>query len=168
MLSLSKKTDYALLALSYLAGVDRERAANTREIADHYTIPAELLAKILQRLAKARLVISTAGPTGGYRLARSASEISVATIVEAIDGPPAITQCMKLSDNACEQSNRCTIRQPLARINARILQMLSLISLAEIASDDSQETVYPIFRHAPSATTIPLTRANASAGEHVT
>jgi len=153
MLSLNKKTDYALLALTYLAHIEVGRAANTREIADQYAIPVELLAKVLQRLSKARLVVSTSGPAGGYRLARSAAEISVGTIIEAVDGPPAITQCMKLSDNGCEQMKRCTIRKPLARINARILQMLSLISLAEIASDEAEVTFYPILRQAPGAIT---------------
>src|SRR5579862_676129 len=151
MLNLSKKTDYVLLALTYLAGTDIARAASAREIAQQHAIPVELLAKILQRLAKAHLVVSTSGPTGGYRLARSAEAISVAAIVEAIDGPPAIAQCMKRSDNGCDQLNRCTIRRPLARINARILQMLSLISLAELARDDAEGTFYPILRYTEPA-----------------
>lgn len=146
MLSLSKKTDYALLALSYLAHGYPDRAANTREIAEHYTIPVELLAKILQKLSKAHLVVSTPGPTGGYRLARPAAAISVATIIEAVDGPPAITHCMRIVGNRCEQLNRCTIRKPLARINARILQMLSLISLDEINHEEADETGYPVLK----------------------
>lgn len=136
MLSLSKKTDYALLALSYLTEVGAERAANTREIAEKYDIPVELLAKILQRLAKAGLVGSTAGPTGGYRLARKPESISVGAVIEIVDGTPAIAQCFRVDGHTCEQLDKCTIRTPLERINTRILQMLDLISLAEIARDD--------------------------------
>ena len=136
MLSLSKKTDYALLALSYLTEVGAGRAANTREIAEKYDIPVELLAKILQRLARAELVTSTAGPTGGYRLAKAAESISVGAVIQIIDGTPAIAQCFRADGHACEQLDKCTIRTPLERINARILQMLDLISLAEIARDD--------------------------------
>lgn len=136
MLSLSKKTDYALLALSYLTEVGADRAANTREIADKYDIPVELLAKILQKLAKGRLITSTAGPTGGYRLARSPESISIGAVIEIVDGTPAIAQCMKTDAHFCDQQNKCTIRHPLERINARLLQMLSLISLAEITRDD--------------------------------
>jgi Rrf2 family protein len=136
MLSLSKKTDYALLALSYLTEVGAERAANTREIAEKYDIPVELLAKILQRLAKAGLVTSTAGPTGGYRLARKPESISVGAVIEIVDGTPAIAQCFKVDGHICEQLDKCTIRTPLERINTRILQMLDHISLAEIARDD--------------------------------
>jgi Rrf2 family protein len=156
MLSLSKKTDYALLALSYLARSESGRAANTKEIAEQYDIPVEMLAKILQKLAKARLITSTAGPTGGYRLARPATEITVAAAIEAVDGPPAIVQCMKREGNRCEQLGKCTIRKPLTRINMRILQMLSLISLAEISGDDLDETGYPIMTHVRRRKTEPV------------
>ena len=136
MLSLSKKTDYALLALSHLAKAEHGRAVNTREIADHFAIPVELLAKILQRLAKAQLVASTPGPSGGYRLAKPAGAISIAAVISVIEGPTAIAHCMKTFDNQCDQHNRCTIRHPLARINERIFKMLDLISLAEINRED--------------------------------
>ena len=95
MLSLSKKTDYALLALCYLTQSGTDRAVNTKEIAEQYDIPLELLAKILQKLAKYKLVTSIAGPTGGYRLARTPEAISIGAVIEAIDGPPAIVHCMK-------------------------------------------------------------------------
>ena len=136
MLSLSKKTDYALLALSYLTETGSGRAANTREIAEKYDIPVELLAKVLQRLARAGLVTSTAGPTGGYRLAKTPESISVGAVIQIVDGTPAIAQCFRADGHGCEQLDKCTIRTPLERINARIVQMLDLISLAEIARDD--------------------------------
>ncbi len=141
MLSLSKKTDYALLALSHLARAEAGRAVNTREIADQYAIPSELLAKILQKLAKAGLVVSTPGPTGGYKLGRPATAISIGQVIHTIDGPTAITHCMKVGENRCDQHNHCTIRHPLERINTRILQMLNLISLAEINRDDSRHDI---------------------------
>lgn len=136
MLSLSKKTDYALLALSYLTHAGADRAVNTKELAEKYSIPHELLAKIMQRLAKAGLVISTSGPAGGYRLARSPEAISIGLVIEVIDGPPAIIHCMKSSGNSCDQHDKCTIRDPLAQINIRILQMLNLVSLAEISREE--------------------------------
>jgi len=159
MLSLSKKTDYALLALCYLSSLDRvdgERAANTKEIAEQYDIPVEMLAKILQKLAKARLITSSAGPTGGYRLARPAAEITVAAAIEAVDGPPAIAQCLKRDAQRCEQLDKCTIRKPLTRINMRILQMLSLISLAEISGDEEDTVGYPILKFSRRRTAGPV------------
>ncbi|CCW34436.1 transcriptional regulator, BadM/Rrf2 family [Chthonomonas calidirosea] len=144
MISLSKQTDYGLLALSYLAHVKTGRAVNAREIAIEYGIPQELLAKILQRLARARLVVSTAGPNGGYRLAKPAEQISIGAVIEAIDGPPAFVYCMKEEHlNACEQMPRCTIRAPLARINARLRQMLNLITLAEICGGEAPAVQVP-------------------------
>jgi Rrf2 family protein len=147
MLSLSKKADYALLALSYLAHSTAARAVNTKEIAEQYAIPVELLAKILQRLARAQLVVSTPGPTGGYRLARGPETISIGSVVAAIDGAPAITHCMKADGNVCGQHDRCTVRLPLERINTRILQMLELISIAEISRDEAQQTDIAVRLH---------------------
>jgi Rrf2 family protein len=144
MLSLSKKTDYALLALCHLARGGRERAANTREIAEQFDLPVELLAKVLQRLAKANLLVSTSGPTGGYRLARSADEITVGAVVAAVDGTPAIIHCMKTVNGDCGQLTKCTIRGPLERVNARILQMLNLTSLSEIAGDEIGFATIPL------------------------
>src|SRR5437868_4789132 len=106
MLSLSKKTDYALLALSYLARVESGRAVRTREIAEQYDLPVELLAKILQKLAKEGLLVSTPGPAGGYSLGRSPVEITIGSVVKAIDGQPAFVHCQKTSHNSCEQHDK--------------------------------------------------------------
>ena len=159
MLSLSKKTDYALLALSYLTEVGAERSANTKEIAEKYDIPVELLAKVLQRLAKGRLITSTAGPAGGYRLARAPEAISIGTVIEIVDGTPAIAQCMKTDAHFCDQQSKCTIRHPLARINARILQMLSLISIAEITRDDPTESAIPFLSRRETLTPLAIEAA---------
>ena len=123
LITLSKKTDYALLALSYLARLEPGRAANTKAIAEQFDIPLELLAKILQQLTRAEIVLSTAGPTGGYRLARDPQAISVGAVVQLIDGAPALMQCMREAGD-CEQLRKCTIRTPLANINTRIYEML--------------------------------------------
>ena len=93
MLRLSKKADYALLAMRHLAArVDRE-AVSARELAESYDIPPELLAKVLQKLVKARLLESHQGIRGGYGLARPAGAVSVAEVIQAIDGPLTVTAC---------------------------------------------------------------------------
>ncbi len=143
MLSLSRKTDYALLALAYLTRLPAGRAANTREIAESDALPVELLAKILQQLTKAKILASTPGPTGGYRLARAPEAISIGAIVEVIDGPPALMPCMAASPT-CDHVHRCVIRKPLARINARIFQMLNHMSLAEVAGTEADAPAYPL------------------------
>ncbi len=135
MLSMTKRADYALLALSYLASVAQDeprRLVNTKEIADQFEIPQELLAKLLQTLAKNGLVASHPGPTGGYRLLRPAAQISVAHVMTLVDGPVSLLNCSNGQGETCKQFSRCTIRDPLAEIESRVKTLLEAISIAEI------------------------------------
>ena len=93
MLRLSKKADYALMAMKHLATRPDAASASAREIAEQYDIPIELMAKVLQRLARRGLLTSHQGTRGGYRLARACGAISVADIIQAIDGPLTVTAC---------------------------------------------------------------------------
>lgn len=131
MFTFTKKADYALLALSFLATEGMGRLVGPREVAQRYDIPAELLAKVMQTLAKHRLVASVPGPTGGYRLALQPHEISVAAVVEAVDGPLAITQCWD-DFGECAQSRNCHLRGPLARIQEEMASLLRETSLVEL------------------------------------
>ena len=131
MLRLSKKADYGLLALQHLAVEAPAGVASARAIAERYDIPVELLAKVLQQLARLGLVAAQKGAHGGYYLARPAAAISLAEVVEAIDGPLAITACGR-EDERCEQFGTCTVRDPLSRVKARILSVLQDVTLAEM------------------------------------
>jgi Rrf2 family protein len=136
VLRLSKKTDYALMAMKHLAlqSAGGPGAASAREIAEHYDIPIELLAKILQRLARRGLLTSHQGTRGGYSLARPASVISIADVIQAVDGPLTVTAC-SVHDTACGQYSKCNVRDPLWRIKDRILTSLATCTLDEIATD---------------------------------
>ena len=134
MLRLSKKTDYALMAISHLASDPRRRAASAREIAEKYDIPAELMGKVLTRLARSGLLISHQGIHGGYTLAQPPAATSVATVIEAIDGPLTMTACTPDHDQ-CDQFSKCTVRDPLHRIRNRIAAVLAECSIAEITVD---------------------------------
>ena len=103
-----------------------------REIAELYAIPAELLAKVLQKLVRARLLVSVQGTRGGYRLAGDPRTLTVADVIQAIDGPVAVTACSP-DDHACEQYEHCGIRDPLWKIKSRIVDALATVSLAELA-----------------------------------
>lgn len=141
MLRLSKKTDYGLLALQYLATEAPSGVASARAIAERYDIPVELLAKVLQHLARLGFVAAQKGAHGGYHLARPAATISLAEVVQAIDGPLAITACGP-EDDRCEQFGRCSVRDPLARVKDRILTVLQTMTLAEMAPDESMPIVW--------------------------
>lgn len=133
MFTFTKKVDYALLALSFLAVEGQERLVGPREIAGRYDIPPELLAKVMQTLARHRLVVSVPGPTGGYRLERAAAALSVAEVVEAMEGPLAIAQCWEVSGlDGCAQARHCTLRGPLARIQEEMTRLLRAMTVEEV------------------------------------
>jgi Rrf2 family protein len=132
MFSLTKKTDYALIALCCLAQEPDGRPMNTKVIAEKYHLPGELLAKILQQLARKALVTSTSGPTGGYRLSRAAHQISVADVINAVDGRPVVVQCLKSGREGCEQFDTCTIRNPMEMVQRRMAQVLEEMTIRDL------------------------------------
>jgi len=135
MLRLSKKADYALMAMKHLARKpDASASTSAREIAEQYDIPIELMAKVLQRLARSGLLTSHQGTRGGYTLSRTTGSISVADIIQAIDGPLTVTAC-STDDEQCEQFMKCNVRDPLWKIKDRILSALAECSLTEISTD---------------------------------
>ncbi|MBS1817085.1 MAG: Rrf2 family transcriptional regulator [Acidobacteria bacterium] len=134
MLRLSKKADYALIAMKHLA-LRRDGSSSAREIAGLYDIPIELLAKILQRLVRRGLLLSQQGTRGGYQLARVPSLISVADVIQAIDGPVTVTACSSSEGTHCEQFAKCNVRDPLWRVRERILSALGECTIAELAAD---------------------------------
>ena len=134
MLRLSKKADYALMAMKHLAQNGGASSTSAREIAEQYDIPIELMAKVLQRLVRIGLLTSTQGTRGGYTLGRAAEAISVADVIEAIDGPFTVTACSTDKHN-CEQFSKCSIRDPLWQIRERIAATLGTVTIAEMAAD---------------------------------
>jgi Rrf2 family protein len=137
MLRFTKRADYGLMAIHYIAIHDDLGAVGVKRIAEEFAIPQQLLAKILQRLAKKRLIVSQNGPKGGYVLTRRASEISIGEVIRALEGPISIVSCIEDSD--CPQMERCSLRRPITKLQAAITQMLDSMSLAELTSDDIPE-----------------------------
>lgn len=144
MLRLSKKSDYALIAMKHLAmRPDGGASSSSREISESYDIPLELLAKVLQRLVRARLLLSEQGTRGGYRLGRNAASISVADVIQAVDGPVSVTACSP-DDHNCDQYSKCSIRDPLWKIKSLLLEALTNVTVAEMAAEaDAPAAVAP-------------------------
>jgi Rrf2 family protein len=142
MLKLTKKADYGLMAMKHLAEHAHEGACSAKDVAESYGIPPEALAKILQRLAKAGLLHSQHGMNGGYTLARNAWEISAYEVIRAIDGPLFITSCITVRGE-CGQSDKCTIREPLRKVNESIEAVLRRIKIADMAEHPEAEVVAP-------------------------
>ena len=106
-------------------------ARSAKDIAEAYHIPPQLLAKILQTLARASLLVSHAGSTGGYALARSASEITAFEVIRAIDGPLFITSCITIH-GTCDLAGHCTIKEPLRKVNDSIKDLLNGIRISDL------------------------------------
>ena len=140
MLRLSKKADYALMAMKHLAARQDQASCSAREIAEAYEIPLELLAKVLQRLVRARLLLSVQGTRGGYRLSRAAAAIPVADVIQAVDGPLTVTACSD-DDQNCEQYSKCSIRDPLWKIRGRIVDALMKVSIADLNDEPAAQQV---------------------------
>ena len=140
MLRLSKKADYALLAMRHLAAHSDRGAVSARELAEAYDLPPELLAKVLQKLVRGRLLTSLQGIRGGYGLARPAAAISVADVIQAVDGPLTVTACSETNHN-CDQYTKCNIRDPLWHIKDRIVSALAATSIAGLATDLTPMTI---------------------------
>ena len=140
MLRFTKRADYGLMAIHYIASHEDGGAVSVRRIAEEFAIPPELLAKILQKLARERLIVSQNGPRGGYVLARRPIEITVGHVVRALEGPINIVECLE-EDSDCPQMARCNLRRPVQKIQAAISQMLDTMTLAELVGDDVPDLI---------------------------
>ena len=137
MLKLTKKADYALMAMKHLAEHANGGSMSAKDVADAYGMPPEALAKILQRLAKAGLLQSQHGTNGGYTLARAARTISAFEVIQAIDGPLFITSCITVRGE-CDQSDRCNIREPLRKVNESIEAVLKRIKISHMREEPEE------------------------------
>jgi Rrf2 family protein len=134
MLRLTKKADYGLMALKYLAEHPEVASQSAKDISEAYGIPPQLLAKILQRLTKVGLLRSHAGINGGYSLSRDAATITAFEVIYAIDGPLFITSCGPSAETgrSCDLLDSCTIKEPLSKVNDTISDVLKAIRIADL------------------------------------
>ncbi|MCH8823906.1 MAG: Rrf2 family transcriptional regulator [Planctomycetes bacterium] len=137
MLLITRKTDYALLALASLANLEPQ-GTSARELSERLHLPLPVLRNILKQLARSGVLKSTRGTKGGYRLAKPPSEISLAELVEAIEGPLRLTRCCPTPENESEQECKleetCIIQMNVRKVHARLMEFLGEVKLAEIAA----------------------------------
>lgn len=131
MIKLSKKVEYAMIAILHLANRQSDEPVSSREIADSYNIPPELLGKVLQRLVKSNFIKSVQGTNGGYQLVRPLDSLSLYTLIDEIEGPLHITQCTShdvITCN-CRQLDECTIKHAVGEIQLEINHFFQNITL---------------------------------------
>lgn len=134
MLRIGKLTDYGTVVMTALARDDRRVSAS--EVATDLKLSLEAARKVLKLLSKAELVEATRGAQGGYQLARPAADISMAEIIEALEGPIALTEC-SIHDHRCSVEQSCHARGNWHLINRAIRLALDQVSLADMAAPGS-------------------------------
>ena len=133
MVRLSKKAEYGLIAIRHIAAQHQSGVVTAKEISTLYGISFELLAKVMQKMARAGLLFSHQGVHGGYTLAKPPAEIAVASIIQSIEGTtPVIAQCMAEGADTCTVFTVCTIKSPLSKVQANIERAFSSMTLLEI------------------------------------
>jgi FeS assembly SUF system regulator len=141
MLRMSRLTDYATVLLATLAG-EPARVQTAASLAEQTRIAAPTVCKLLKQLQRAALVTSTRGPRGGYQLARPAAQISAAAILDALEGPLALTDCSAGHGN-CEIEDTCRVGRVWQRLNLAIRRSLYEVSLAQLAGLDAAPARLP-------------------------
>lgn len=152
MLSITRKADYALIAMADLAR-QHPAVVCTRDLSERRCIPIPVLRKILTMLAGSKLVVSIQGPTGGFRLSRPPREITLADVIAAIEGPFRFVDCAIVAGRrprrTCEQKSACPVIGPMRKVHGLLEQCLAGVSIADLASDMVPDTV-TLSRAAPS------------------
>ena len=133
MLRLNKLSDYALVVMQYVSSHPASALHTTRELAKATHLPTTTVVKLLKLLLDADLLTSRRGVNGGYTLSRSASQISITAIIEAVEGRMGFTEC-QTSPGLCDLEGRCRIQVNARIISEMICQTLSAISLADLTA----------------------------------
>jgi FeS assembly SUF system regulator len=146
MFKLSKKADYGLIAVKHLAMHRSEnQACSANEIAEEYGISTTLMAKVLQKLARNSLVAAKHGSTGGYQLVKDPDRISALDVITAIDGPVLIISCVTSHGN-CDASSKCSVREPLRRVNESVMNVLSTVTIAQMCDEPQEQQMLVALR----------------------
>ena len=140
MIRVSKMADYGVVAISYMAR-DPKLHYSAAQVSRNTGVPLPSASKVLKLLAKANILYSRRGATGGYRLSKDPHHISVADLVIAIDGPIAITDCLEqTSGNTCSLEEICFVRKPWQKVSKAIQVALEEVTLADIAGSYPKST----------------------------
>ena len=131
-LQLTRGGEYAIRAMSYLAKFPDGHVASLHDIGQAQDIPESFLAKILQSLVHSGLAVSQRGAHGGFALARPATEITMRDVIEAVDGPVALNQCVLWPED-CERSGDCELHKAWMRAQAQLMDVLGTVTLRSLS-----------------------------------
>jgi len=132
-----RNTDYALRAMVTLAVAYGDKPISARELAQQEDVAYQLICKLLQRLHNAGYVRSLMGPAGGYRLAKAPSEITLADIVNVLQGPVMLNRCVQPAES-CPRKPSCVVSAKLQEIQKTLDDYLSSITLEQLIEENEK------------------------------
>lgn len=132
MIKLSKLTDYAVIILGRMATGDG-KLETASGLSEKTGLPEPTVAKVLKLLAKGGLIVSTRGVNGGYVLSKTPSEINMASVITALEGPVQLTSCtIEGGDECCSHSPNCTMKGKWNPVNDAMQKALEDVTLAQM------------------------------------
>lgn len=134
MMELTRKGEYAIRGIIYLARLPQGKVALVSDIAEATKVPQTFLAKIFQSFAKLGLVNSYRGTGGGFMLARPAAQISLREVVEAVEGPIVPNRCL-LGEGMCELGAKCLVHPVWRKVQGQVVQILDSVTIEELARE---------------------------------
>lgn len=153
MIRITKQTDYAMVLLTYVAHQARDSVHTARDLASATGVPRPMVGKILKALTREGLLESHRGARGGYSLSRAPEQLSLGSIVDALEGPMALTECLEESTSNCSIVSLCPVRTNWQLINDAIRGTLEEISLADLAQPISFQAPKPVTKPADASMT---------------
>lgn len=123
MLRLSKRVEYALMALLHM-DEQGDQVVSVAELAALYQIPVEMLGKVMQSLARSGVVTSVHGAHGGYKLGKAVDDLVLGDVLEAVEGPFRLVRCQE-TPQSCDQYGVCNIREPVLAMQDQLLNYLA-------------------------------------------
>jgi len=149
MLRLTKVSDYGVVLLTYMASVPGGPTFKARDLAQTAGLSPSMVSKVLKALTRGGVLESHMGSKGGYRLSRTAAQITVAEVIQALDGPIRVTECADEADSNCMIDSLCPVRVGWQKVNAAVREALEGISLAELMQGEVNEN--PALQHPETA-----------------
>jgi FeS assembly SUF system regulator len=143
MLRLNKLTDYAVVLLARMA-LAPEAKVTAAQLASLTAVPEPTVAKILKELAKSGLIEATRGALGGYRLTRPGHAVTVRQVIEAIEGPIQMAECLDDGSTCCTTQKQCPLRGQWGPVNDAVTQALDGITLADMMAPPEEKKLYNI------------------------
>lgn len=134
MFKFSKKIEYAILAMQFLAKNETE-LVSAKEMSDKLNIPYEFLSKTLQKLMKSSLIESQQGTKGGYQLSKNSKQITVEEVILAMDEKPGIVDCLnngEVKHENCSRSGECSIKTPMFHIQGKINEIFKTTTINDL------------------------------------